>query len=57
MTELQPQLDESQKRLNDMTQEKRVSNWLKAYPVEWSRVLSQQETIFGTVFVYVMTGD
>ena len=31
LTELQTQLDE--KRLNKITQEKRVSNWLKAYPI------------------------
>ena len=33
MTELRTQLDESQKRLNDITQEKGVLNWLKTYPV------------------------
>ena len=31
LTELQTQLDE--KCLNKITQEKRVSNWLKAYPI------------------------
>ena len=33
MTELGTQLDENQKRLDDITQEKGVSNWLKAYPI------------------------
>ena len=33
MTELRTQLNENQKRLNDITQEKGVSNWLKAYPI------------------------
>ena len=33
MTELRTQLDEIQRRLNDVTQEKGVSNWLKAYPI------------------------
>ena len=32
-TELRTQLDENQKRLNNITQEKGVSNWLKAYPI------------------------
>ena len=33
MTELRTQLDENQKCLNDITHEKEVSNWLKAYPI------------------------
>ena len=33
MTELRTLLDENQKRLNDITQENGVSNWLKAYPI------------------------
>ena len=33
LTELRTQLDENQKYLNDITQEKGVSNWLKAYPI------------------------
>ena len=33
LTELRNQLDEKQKHLNDITQEKRVSNCLKAYPI------------------------
>ena len=33
MTELRTQLNENQKRLNDITQEKGVSNWLKTYPI------------------------
>ena len=33
MTELRTQLDENKKRLNNITQEKGVSNWLKAYPI------------------------
>ena len=33
LTELRTQLDEKQKHLNDITQEKGVSNWLKAYPI------------------------
>ena len=33
LTELRTQLDEIQRRLNDVTQEKGVSNWLKAYPI------------------------
>ena len=33
MTKLRTQLDENQKHLNSITQEKGVSNWLKAYPI------------------------
>ena len=33
MTKLRTQLDENQKHLNNITQEKGVSNWLKAYPI------------------------
>ena len=33
MTEFRTQLDENQKRLNDITQVKGVSNWLKACPI------------------------
>ena len=33
MTELRTQLDENQMHLNDITQERGVSNWLKAYPI------------------------
>ena len=33
LTKLWTQLDENQKRLNDITQEKGVSNWLKVYPI------------------------
>ena len=33
LTELRTQLDENQKRVNDITQEKGVSNWLKAHPI------------------------
>ena len=33
LTELRTQLNENQKPLNDITQEKAVSNWLKAYPI------------------------
>ena len=33
LTKLWTQLDENQKRLNDIMQEKGVSNWLKVYPI------------------------
>ena len=33
LTKLWTQLDENQKRFNDITQEKGVSNWLKVYPI------------------------
>ena len=33
MTELRTQLNDNQERLNSITQEKGVSNWLKAYPI------------------------
>ena len=33
MIELRTQLNENQKCLNDITQEKGVSNWLKVYPI------------------------
>ena len=33
MTELRTQLDENQKHLNDITQEKGLPNWLKAWPI------------------------
>ena len=35
MAELRTQLNENQKRLNDITQVKGVSNWLKAYPISY----------------------
>ena len=33
MTELRTQLDENQKQLNDITQEKGLPNWLKVWPI------------------------
>ena len=33
LTKLQTHLNENRKCLNDITQEKRVSNWLTAYPI------------------------
>ena len=39
LTELRTQLDQNQKGLNDIRQEKRVSNWLKAYPISVTDVL------------------
>ena len=35
LTELGTQLNENQKRLDDITQEKGVSNWLKPYPISY----------------------
>ena len=56
LTELRIQLNENQKRLNDITQEKGVSNRLRAYPIsDQGYDLSKQQ--FWTGFVYVMTGD
>ena len=55
LTELRTQLNENQKRLNDITQEKRVSNRLRAYLI--SNQVYDLNNNFGTGFVYVMTGD
>ena len=56
LTELRTQLDENQKGLNDMTQEKGVSNWLKPFISVIKGMISTNNN-FGTVFVYVMAGD
>ena len=56
MTKLRTQLNENQKRLSDIMQEKGVSNWLKAYPINDKGMISTNNN-FGTVFIYVMAGN
>ena len=56
MTKLRTQLNENQKRLSDIMQEKGVSNWLKAYPINDKGMISTNNN-FGTVFICVMAGN
>ena len=56
MIELRTQLDENEKCLNDITQEKGLSNWLKVYPIS-DQGYDFNKINLGTAFVYVMAGD
>ena len=58
LTELRTQLIQNQRHLSDITPEKGVLNWLKAYPIsDQQTTMISTNNNFGTVFVYVMAGD
>ena len=58
LTELRTQLIQNQRHLSDITLEKGVLNWLKAYPIsDQQTTMISTNNNFGTVFVYLMAGD